>query len=115
MKKPQTWEKGLSAHYSNSLERVEFSLNALQEDIAKFVQLLFACANCQHELSNLMNNKLRKTLGAVFTDAVSGMVERAAIETPLIAAGADVIEDTGSWDRFVKDGEVETFHRPHPD
>ena len=31
----------------------------------------------------------------------------------LIAAGADVIEGSGSRVRFVKDDEVETFHRPH--
>ena len=33
---------------------------------------------------------------------------------PLIAAGARKIEDRGARVRFEKDGEVETFHRPHP-
>ena len=32
----------------------------------------------------------------------------------LVAAGAQVIEGRGSRVRFEKDGEVETFHRPHP-
>jgi hypothetical protein len=32
----------------------------------------------------------------------------------LVAAGARVIEGRGSRVRFEKDGEVETFHRPHP-
>jgi hypothetical protein len=61
-----------------------------------------------------MNNKHRKTLVTVFTDPVSGTVEWAAIEKLLIAAGADVIKGNGSRVRFVKDGEVEAFHRPHP-
>jgi hypothetical protein len=61
-----------------------------------------------------MNNKHRKTLATIFTDPVSGTVEWAAIEKLLIAAGARVIEGNGSRVRFEKDGEVETFHRPHP-
>ena len=31
-----------------------------------------------------------------------------------MVAGAQVIEGRGSRVRFEKDGEVETFHRPHP-
>ena len=61
-----------------------------------------------------MNHKHGKTLATVFTDPVSGTIEWAAIEKPLIAAGAQVIEGDGSRVRFEKDGEVETFHRPHP-
>jgi hypothetical protein len=61
-----------------------------------------------------MNNKHRKTLAAVFTDPVSGTVEWLEVEKLLIAAGARVIEGNGSRVRFDKDGEVETFHRPHP-
>jgi len=61
-----------------------------------------------------MNNKPRKTLAAVFTDPVSGTVEWSAIEKLLVAAGVRVIEGNGSRVRFEKDGEVETFHRPHP-
>lgn len=61
-----------------------------------------------------MNSKHRKTLAAVFTDPVSGTIEWAAIEALLIAAGATVVEGSGSRVRFVKGSEVETFHRPHP-
>jgi hypothetical protein len=61
-----------------------------------------------------MNNKHRKTLAMVFTDPVSGTLEWAAIEGLLLAAGARLIEGRGSRVRFEKDGEVTTFHRPHP-
>ena len=61
-----------------------------------------------------MKGKHRKTLAAVFHDPVSSAIEWAAIEGLLVAAGARVIEGRGSRVRFEKDGEVETFHRPHP-
>lgn len=61
-----------------------------------------------------MNAKQRKTLLAVFSDPVSGTIEWAALERLLIAAGARVIEGSGSRVRFEKDGAIETFHRPHP-
>jgi hypothetical protein len=61
-----------------------------------------------------MNNKHRKALAVIFKDPVSGTIEWAAIEGLLLAAGADLIEGNGSRVRFEKDGEVETFHRPHP-
>jgi len=61
-----------------------------------------------------MNNKHRKTLAMVFTDPVSGTLEWAEIEGLLLAAGARLIEGRGSRVRFEKDGEVTTFHRPHP-
>lgn len=61
-----------------------------------------------------MNSRHRKTLAVVFRDPVSGAVEWVAIEGLLVAAGCRVIEGNGSRVRFEKDGEVETFHRPHP-
>jgi hypothetical protein len=61
-----------------------------------------------------MNNTHRKTLAAVFADPVSGTLEWAAIERLLLAAGARLVEGRGSRVRFEKDGEVATFHRPHP-
>ena len=61
-----------------------------------------------------MNSKQRKTLGAIFTDPVSGTLAWADIEGLLVAAGARVIEGNGSRDRFVCRDEVESFHRPHP-
>ena len=61
-----------------------------------------------------MRGKHRKTLVAVFRDPVSGSIEWTALERLLIAAGAQAIKGRGSRVRFEKDGEVETFHRPHP-
>ncbi|WP_417816606.1 type II toxin-antitoxin system HicA family toxin [Tritonibacter scottomollicae] len=61
-----------------------------------------------------MNSKHRKTLAVVFTDPVSGTIEWAAVEGLLVAAGCRVIEGRGSRVRFEKDGEIESFHRPHP-
>ena len=61
-----------------------------------------------------MNSKHRRTLAAVFTDPVSGTIEWAVIESLLLVVGARMIEGRGSRVRFEKDGEVETFHRPHP-
>lgn len=61
-----------------------------------------------------MNSKQRKTLAAIFKDPVSGTIDWSAIENLLVAVGCRVIEGEGSRVRFVKDGEVESFHRPHP-
>ena len=61
-----------------------------------------------------MNSKQRKTLEAVFADPVSGTLEWAAIESLLVAAGARVIEGSGSRVRFECRGVVASFHRPHP-
>ncbi|MCB1367857.1 MAG: type II toxin-antitoxin system HicA family toxin [Rhodobacteraceae bacterium] len=61
-----------------------------------------------------MNSRHRKTLAVVFTDPVPGTLDWAAVEALLLAAGARLIEGRGSRVRFEKDGEVETFHRPHP-
>lgn len=73
-----------------------------------------ACTICKHLPYYLMNSKHHKILTAVFTNPVSGTIEWADVEKLLIAAGARVIEGNGSRVRFEKDGEVETFHRPHP-
>jgi len=61
-----------------------------------------------------MNSKHRRTLAAVFADPVSGTLAWADIEALLLAAGARLIEGRGSRVRFEWDGEVATFHRPHP-
>ena len=61
-----------------------------------------------------MNSKQRKTLGAIFTDPVSGTLAWADIEGLLVAAGARVIEGNGSRVRLVCRDEVESFHRPQP-
>lgn len=61
-----------------------------------------------------MNSKHRKTLAAVFAHPVSGAIDWVAIENLLLAVGARPIEGRGSRVRFEKNGEVATFHRPHP-
>ena len=61
-----------------------------------------------------MNSKQRKVVAAVFTDPVSTRIAWASIESVFIAAGCGVVEGDGSRMRFVKDGVVGTFHRPHP-
>ena len=61
-----------------------------------------------------MNSKQRKTLAAVFREPVAGTITWADIESLLLAAGASLIEGSGSRVRFHKDDEVESFHRPHP-
>ena len=62
-----------------------------------------------------MNSKHKKTLAAVFKSPISGTIAWADIESLLIAAGAEVIEGSGSRVRFVCGDEAEFFHRPHPD
>lgn len=62
-----------------------------------------------------MNSKHRKTLKAIFRAPVSGTIGWVDIEALLIAAGAQVIEGSGSRVRFAKDGIVASFHRPHPE
>ncbi|HXV31174.1 MAG TPA: type II toxin-antitoxin system HicA family toxin [Sinorhizobium sp.] len=61
-----------------------------------------------------MNSKHKKTLALVFKDPISGTIEWASIESLLVAAGADVIEGSGSRVRFEKAGVIASFHRPHP-
>ena len=61
-----------------------------------------------------MNAKQRKTLAAIFSDPVVPTVEWTAIESLFSAVGARKIEGGGSRVRFEMNGEVESFHRPHP-
>ena len=61
-----------------------------------------------------MNRKHRKTLELVFSEPVPKTLEWARIESLLVALGAEVIEGSGSRVRFVMNGVVATFHRPHP-
>ena len=61
-----------------------------------------------------MNAKHRKTLIAIYKDPTPKQLEWKAVEALFIAVGADVIEGRGSRVRFHKDGEIGTFHRPHP-
>ena len=50
----------------------------------------------------------------VFTNPVSGRLAWADVEGLLVAAGARMLEGSGSRVRFVWGDAVETFHRPHP-
>ena len=61
-----------------------------------------------------MNSKQRRNLEVVFQDPVSGTPQWAALESLLLSVGCRIIEGKGSRVRFEKDGEIETFHRPHP-
>ncbi|MFK0572242.1 type II toxin-antitoxin system HicA family toxin [Endozoicomonas sp.] len=61
-----------------------------------------------------MKAKHRKTLIAIYQDPAPKQLEWKAIEALFIAAGAEVIEGRGSRVRFHKNGEISTFHRPHP-
>ncbi len=61
-----------------------------------------------------MNSKHKKTLKAVFSDPVSGTIAWADIESLLVAAGCQIIEGSGSRVRFELDGQIASFHRPHP-
>ena len=62
-----------------------------------------------------MNSKHRKTLEAVFADPVRSSIKWADIQSLLLASGATLIEGEGSRVRFLLNGEVATFHRPHPE
>ncbi|WP_372423935.1 type II toxin-antitoxin system HicA family toxin [Salinarimonas chemoclinalis] len=61
-----------------------------------------------------MNSKHRKTLDAIFTDPAPTSLPWSAVEALFVALGCEVIEGSGSRVRFVRDGVVATFHRPHP-
>jgi hypothetical protein len=61
-----------------------------------------------------MNSKQRKTLEAVFATPTSKALQWEAVEALLKSAGCSVVEGNGSRVRFVKDGHIAAFHRPHP-
>ena len=61
-----------------------------------------------------MNSKQKRTLAAIFKDPVSGNLAWSDIESLLVAIGCEIIEGNGSRVRFNLDGEIESFHRPHP-
>lgn len=61
-----------------------------------------------------MNSKQQKTLKAIFAEHVLTALEWSRIESLFEALGASVIEGGGSRVRFVLNGCVATFHRPHP-
>jgi hypothetical protein len=62
-----------------------------------------------------MNKSNRKTLEAIFSQPVPRTMEWRRIEALFISLGAQVIEGSGSRVRFVLNGIIATFHRPHPE
>jgi hypothetical protein len=62
-----------------------------------------------------MNSKHRRTLAAVFREPVSGSIDWTAIESLLLAIGCSAVEGSGPRVKFMKDGVVASFHRPHPE
>ncbi|HSW94275.1 MAG TPA: type II toxin-antitoxin system HicA family toxin [Gammaproteobacteria bacterium] len=62
-----------------------------------------------------MNNTHQKTIKAIFQKPVPAHIEWRRIESLFVAAGAQVIEGAGSRVRFVLNGVIATFHRPHPE
>ena len=62
-----------------------------------------------------MNSKQRKALAAIFKNPVSGTMPWADIEGLLRAIGCKVIEGSGSRVTFSHDGQIASFHRPHPE
>ena len=61
-----------------------------------------------------MNSKHKRTLSTVFTNPVPGTLLWSDIESLLCAAGATTIEGDGSRVRFVCNGVIASFQRPHP-
>src|SRR5260363_37205 len=63
---------------------------------------------------SFVNNAHRKTLQALFAKPPLHSLEWQRIESLFLALGAKTIEGNGSRVRFILDGVVGTFHRPHP-
>lgn len=61
-----------------------------------------------------MQRKHLKTLNIIFTKPISANIKWADIEALFIALGAQVSERAGSRIAVVLDGEVQVYHRPHP-
>jgi hypothetical protein len=61
-----------------------------------------------------VNRSHRKTLEAIFSQPVPSSLEWRRIEALFVALGAQKVEGSGSRVRFVLEGNVATFHRPHP-
>ncbi|MCL2008735.1 MAG: type II toxin-antitoxin system HicA family toxin [Treponema sp.] len=61
-----------------------------------------------------MNNRQRKTLITIFTNPTPKTMAWSDIESLLLAIGCTIIEGDGSRVRFIKDGIIGYFHRPHP-
>ena len=61
-----------------------------------------------------MNKTHLKILETIFSQTVPATLEWRRIESLFVALGAQTIEGSGSRVRFVLNGIIATFHRPHP-
>ena len=62
-----------------------------------------------------MNKSHLRTLTAIFSHPTPGTLEWRKIESLFVSLGAETIEGSGSRVRFVLNGIIATFHRPHPE
>lgn len=67
-----------------------------------------------HGYSLHMNKSHRKTLIDIFSQPVPTTLEWRRIESLFVSLGAETIEGSCSRVRFVLNGIIATFHRPHP-
>ena len=61
-----------------------------------------------------MNAKYEKTLERVFSKPTQANIKWRDIETMLVSLGAEIKEGNGSRIRVQLNGEITSFHRPHP-
>lgn len=61
-----------------------------------------------------MNKAQRRTLEAIFSQPVPATLKWQRIESLFLALGAQIIEGDGSRVRFLLNGVIAIFHRPHP-
>lgn len=61
-----------------------------------------------------MKKKHQKTLALIFKRPVSGNIKWADIEALFQELGADIQEREGSRIAVILFGQVQVFHRPHP-
>lgn len=66
------------------------------------------------DYSRHMNKGHRKTLNDIFSQPVPATLEWRRIESLFVTLGAEMVEGSGSRVRFVLNGVISTFHRPHP-
>ena len=106
---------GPSADFAEGRDRLNREGGANRRHAKGITRCVSACKICKQTLDcGNVNGKQRSTLAAIFRDPVSGTIEWAAVESLLVAVGCRIIEGSGSRVRFEKDGEMESFHRPHP-
>lgn len=61
-----------------------------------------------------MNSKHRRTIEAIFSKPTMSDIAWSDVEKAIVALGGTMSEGTGSRVRFLLNGTIATFHRPHP-